>query len=556
MAQQLQSVSIVAPAFSGINNQDSPTAIDTSFAATANNCVIDKFGRIGSRKGSVLLTENYLSDAPPSGYLYTNPVEFIDEFVDNQGVSTIFFAGGEGGGVGSNFRYIFKNPENPESVRPSGYEPSANNWKMASLANKAYFFQRGHEPLIYNGGDDLEVLNGSQHSNGTAPQANEIIAAYGKLWAADIEGNKHTVYWSDTLLGGHWNGGTSGSLDLRTVFPSGFDEVTALAAHNGFLIIFCKDCILIYSGAESPASMVLQDVIEGVGCIARDSVQNTGSDIIFLSKDGVRTLGRVIQEKSAPMRDISKNIRDELILEIGRHSGPIKSVYSPEEAFYVLSLPDENLAYCFDMRSFLPDGSARVTTWSDINAKCFLRRRDGDILFGKLFGVYKYTGYNDASRASGGTAGSPAALERGTYTMKYESNSMDFGKPANIKFLKQLEVSVAGNLGEDSVLRWYYDYDPNTEGNFAVVSPALQPNEGEFSAVQGQAGYSGTEFTAPLGQTGYVGTEYASGVYIQTPHANGTGNGRVLTMGLNATIDGSPYSIQRIDLKVLLGRTL
>ena len=133
---------------------------------------------------------------------------------------------------------------------------------------------------------------------------------------------------------------------------------------------------------------------------------------------------------------------------------------------------------------------------------------------------------------------------------------MDFGKPANIKFLKQLEVSVAGNLGEDPVLRWYYDYDPNTEGNFAVTSPALQPNEGEFSAVEGQAGYSGTEFTAPLGQTGYVGTEYASGVYIQTPHANGTGNGRVLTMGLNATIDGSPYSIQRIDLKVLLGRTL
>ena len=547
MAQQLQAVSIVAPAFSGINNQDSPTAIDTSFAATANNCVIDKFGRIGSRKGSVLLTESYTLDVPASSFLYTNPVEFIDEFVDNLGVSTIFFAGGEASGGATSNRYIYKDIENPDNVRPADYSPTANNWKMASLANKAYFFQRGHEPLIYEGSGDLVAFSNAQHTNGTAPQANEIIAAYGKLWAADVAENKHTVYWSDTLLGGHWNGGTSGSLDLRTVFPSGFDEVTALAAHNGFLIIFCKDCILIYSGAESPATMVLQDVIEGVGCIERDSVQNTGSDIIFLSKDGVRTLGRVIQEKSAPMRDISKNIRDELILEVGRHSGPIKSVYSPEEAFYVLSLPDENLAYCFDMRSFLPDGSARVTTWSDINPKCLLRRRNGDILFGKLFGVYKYTGYNDASRASGGSVIAPAALERKTYIMKYESNSMDFGKPANIKFLKQLEVSVAGNLGEDSILRWYYDYDPNTEGNFSITPPALEPNEGEFNI---------GEFTAAVGQTGYVGTEYASGVYIQTPHANGTGNGRVLTMGLNATIDGSPYSMQRIDLKVLLGRTL
>ena len=546
MAQQLQAVSIVAPAFSGINNQDSPTAIDTSFAATANNCVIDKFGRIGSRKGSVLLTETYSSDFPSASYLYTNPVEFIDEFIDNQGVSTVFFSGGQGSGSGSN-RYIFKDPVTPDNVTPSSYYPSANNWKMASLANKAYFFQRGHEPLIYNGSGDLEVLNGSQHSNGTAPQANEIIAAYGKLWAADIDGNKHTVYWSDTLLGGHWNGGASGSLDLRTVFPSGFDEVTALAAHNGFLIIFCKNCILIYSGAESPASMVLHDVIQGVGCIERDSVQNTGSDIIFLSKGGVRTLGRVIQEKSAPMRDISKNIRDELILEVERHAGPIKSVYSPEEAFYVLSLPEENLAYCFDMRSFLPDGSARVTTWSDINPKCFVRRRNGDILFGQLFGVYKYTGYNDSTRASGGSSVAPAAIELKTYLMKYESNSMDFGKPSNLKFLKQLEVSVAGNLGEDSILRWYYDYDPNTEGNFAITPPALEPNEGEFNI---------GEFTAAVGETGYVGTEYASGVYIQTPHANCTGHGRVLTMGLNATIDGSPYSIQRIDLKVLLGRTL
>ncbi len=101
MAQQLQAVSIVAPAFSGINNQDSPTAIDTSFAATANNCVIDKFGRIGSRKGSVLLTENYLTgqftpQSYPSSYLYTNPVEFIDEFIDNQGVSTIFLQEAQG----------------------------------------------------------------------------------------------------------------------------------------------------------------------------------------------------------------------------------------------------------------------------------------------------------------------------------------------------------------------------------------------------------------------------------------------------------------------------
>ena len=52
MAQQLQTISIEAAGFGGINTQDSPTSIDTSFARKANNCIIDKFGRIGARKGT------------------------------------------------------------------------------------------------------------------------------------------------------------------------------------------------------------------------------------------------------------------------------------------------------------------------------------------------------------------------------------------------------------------------------------------------------------------------------------------------------------------------
>jgi len=59
MPQSLQNISIAAPAFKGLNTQDSPLTSDPSFAAIADNCVIDKFGRIGARKGfSVLTTDN------------------------------------------------------------------------------------------------------------------------------------------------------------------------------------------------------------------------------------------------------------------------------------------------------------------------------------------------------------------------------------------------------------------------------------------------------------------------------------------------------------------
>ena len=40
MAQQLNSINLVAPAFKGINTEDSPLAQDPSFAEIADNAVI------------------------------------------------------------------------------------------------------------------------------------------------------------------------------------------------------------------------------------------------------------------------------------------------------------------------------------------------------------------------------------------------------------------------------------------------------------------------------------------------------------------------------------
>ena len=51
MAQPLQSINQVAPAFKGINTEDSPLAQDPSFADVADNAVIDKRGRIAAREG-------------------------------------------------------------------------------------------------------------------------------------------------------------------------------------------------------------------------------------------------------------------------------------------------------------------------------------------------------------------------------------------------------------------------------------------------------------------------------------------------------------------------
>ena len=594
MAQKIQTVSIKAAGFSGLNTEDSPVTVDSSFAEVAENAIIDKHGRVAARKGSTpISTTNYA--------VYDNkPVKSLFEFINYDGIKTLVSAGNN---------KIVTGTSTLVDQTPVGATITDDNWKIVSLANKCFMFQRNHEPLVMTVGSGgaitVEEINGSQHSNGTPPQANEVIAAYGKLWAADVAGNKRTVYWSDTLIGGHWSGGASGSLDLTNVFPNGYDEIVALSAHNGFLIIFCRNSIIIYEGAETPldTAFKLHDVIEGIGCIERDSVQNIGTDVLFLSNEGVRSLGRTIQEKSSPIGNISKNVRTDLMNAVKNHRGNIKSVYSPQEAFYLLSFPEDNILYCFDLRSLLPDGSAKVTTWVTITPDSFAVLSDDSLYFGLSAtggdsGIYQYAGYFDVDNFQGSAY---------SYCVfRYESTAMDFGISSNLKFLKKFEATIVGNAGEQSGLIWYWDYDTNTTKNVAYLPEETEVNAAEYAV--SEYGDSSTTKTVPfaidnkaingnsttpyLGEfssapsasvvnsmyynltsnklfysngsvwieatgldTDFVASEYTTGVYIQTPSVNASGSGKVLQIGINAIIQGKPYAVQSIDISVLLGRT-
>ncbi len=510
MAQQLQNITVAAPGFAGLNTQDSPINVDPSFAAVADNCVIDKLGRIGARKGWEAVSTNGSSVLGSS-----RGIEMVYEFIDNSGDKVVVSAGNN---------KLFTGTTTLTDATPTGYTPTANNWKAVTLNDHVYLFQRDHEYVLgtdHGGSFVLEEHSAHSHATGTPPEANEVLAAYGRLWAADITGNKHTVYWSDTLNGHHWTGGTTGSLDVTTVWPTGFDEITALAAHNGFLIIFGKKSILVYSGASSPASMTLTDTIEGVGCIARDSVQHTGTDILFLSETGVRSFGRTIQEKSMPMRDISKNVRTDLLNLIPLQTNPIKSLYSSEEAFYLLTLPDSNTVYCFDMRQSLPDGSQRATTWSGMYPLSFAVLEGGEIYIGISSGIVQYKGYMDGAVK---------------YEMRYFSNPMDFGNTSNLKFLKKFNMTIIGGQNTPTTLNWGYDYTANyTKQAFTFGSS----NIGEY----GVSEYNTT-------------AEYTSSILINTPKVNTSGSGEVVTIGIEAEVNGAAFSIQKIDIHALLGRLI
>jgi len=507
MSQVLQTASISAPGFFGLNTQDSPLDLAAGFALVATNCIIDQYGRIGSRKGWARVNSS-------SGALGANNVGVVHELVQSDGTLTILFAGNN-----KLFKLDGSNAVSELTYGGGGTAPTitASNWSVASLNGITYFFQTGHDPLIFDPAVSTSTYRRVTEKTGyvgTVPAGNIVISAFGRLWVADTATDNVTVFFSDLLAGHVWSTGTAGSLNIDRVWPNGSDEVTGLAAHNGFLIIFGRRQILVYANATTPATMSLSDTVGGIGCIARDSIQSTGKDILFLSNSGIRSFARTIVEKSAPLGDLSKNVRSDFMsIVAGETLANIKSVYSESEAFYLLTLPSVKEVYCFDTRVQLQDGSFRITIWNSIEPTALLSRRNGDVLIGKNGYVGKYSTYQDHNVA---------------YRMQYFTNHADLGNQNVTSLLKRLKVVVIGGTNQFVTMKWGFDFSTNY-----LSANALIP-------VQGVSEYGIAEYDI---------AQYSDGVALQTLSVQATGSGKIVQTGYESNINGAPLSIQRIEIQ-------
>lgn len=511
MVAKLLTTSIAAPGFKGLNTQDSSVTLEDGYATVANNCVIDKFGRIGARKG---WTPSHASNAD----LSTALVKSIGELITTDGTSYILAAGNN---------KLFKLVGSTLTALTYGGGGTAptitdSHWQMAPLNGCMYFYQAGHDPLVFDPAVSTSQFRRVSEKTGylgTVQNNNCVISAYGRTWSANNTSVKSTVQFSDLLSGHILSTGTAGTLDVSEVWPNGADEIVGLAAHNGFLIIFGRRQILIFTGAQDPYSLTLSDAITGVGCVARDSIVPTGTDVIFLSDNGVRSLMRTIQEKSAPVRDLSANVRDDLVSEaVLEDPDDIKAVYSDKEGFYLLSFPARQLVYCFDMKIMLQNGANRVTTWDNLVPSAFCYTRNKDLLMGKAGYVAKYDTYKDNTD---------------TYLMRYYTNYFDFGLPSVLKIMKKVGVTVVGGGGYGVVLKFGFDYsDILNSRQFSLSNASIaEYNIAEYALAE----YGGTVFDNKIINIG--------------------GTGKVIQLGFETTVNTKPVSIQKLDVYVKTGKT-
>jgi len=508
MAQQLQTINLVAPAFKGINTEDSPLAQDPSFAEIADNAVIDKRGRIAAREGLSLFT----TDATELG---SDRIHRVHEFYDSEGNEVIF-------SVGNN--KILSGTGTLVDETPLPYTITANNWKMVNFNDYCYFFQRGYEPLVYSNslGAVTKMSAVSGASVTSAQYCHEAIAAFGRLWVVGTTTDNNTIYWSDLLIGHDFSGGSSGSIDVSKAWPDGYDEIRGIAAHNNLLIIFGNHSIIVYQNADSPANMSIIDTVAGIGAVCRNSIQHIGTDVLFMSPSGLRSFGRTIQEKSMPITDLSRNIKTELVDTIAARSEPTNAVFSPENYFYLIAFPSEELVYCFDLRAKLDNGAYRVTRWPSSTFKAFHKKRDGTLLIGTSEGIGEYTGYTDNNES---------------YRFRYYSPGLTFGDSSKTKILKKMRPTVVG--GSNLSISMYWGYDLSDSYSSRSVTLATDQTF-EFNTAD-------AEFSI---------AKFSGGSVTSRRQVNTTGSGTVITVGVEADISGSSLSIQEINVYALLGKTL
>jgi len=464
--------------------------------------VIDKRGRIAARKGHSVLTTDKTA-------LGSGSIRAIKEFERSSGSNVVL-------SVGNN--KIFTGTTTLTDATPGSYTITADNWKIVNFNDKAYLFQASHAPLVYDG-TSVVRLDSVAGAAGVV-QGNEVLSAYGRLWVTGLSTSPSTVYWSDLLIGHDYSGGTSGSIDISKVWPDGYDEIVALAAHNGFLIIFGKHSIVVYQGAEAPATMTLADTVAGVGCVDRDTVQYTGTDVLFLSHTGLKSFGRTIQQKSMPVSSLSGNITKDIINALQTESTFFRSAYSPEEGFYLLTFVGQDNTYCFDVRGTTENGSYRVTRWPSTGFTAYTRLDNGDFYIGTSEGISQYTGYQDNGLG---------------YRFKYYSPSLTFGDSSRVKILKKLKPTLVGANNATVFMKWAYDF----KGTYATA---------EFTV--------GDQITGFFGESEYTTVEFTGGALTNQRSLNATGYGTSVVVGLEAEIDGSQLSLQEINVMALIGKLL
>jgi len=609
MAKALSFQPLTNYGVNGLNTQNNPSTLDSTWLTAADNIVLRESGRISFRKG-------FKQKVVPSGTAIGSMIEHND-----QGTNKIFASHGTSiytiDFTAPNAAFQTANIDVRHTV--SG---SSGDWQFVNFNNRLHCFHSGVVPQRYDGASD-SLERWSAHVNATAindgsdiddsqttitvdstigfpPNGKILIGTeiisytektptvfggcgrgaddtteaahlddaavttatkpagvttfdpscgmgfYGKLWCGGITEAKDVIYYSVLLDGDDWTGSGSGYIDLKTVW--GTDEIVALAPFYGQLIIFGKNNIAVYDNPHAGGTLALNEVIKGIGCVSRDSVQAIADDLVFLSETGLRSFARTAEKDKLPMQEFSLSITDTLIRNIGVSTN-VKSVYVENEGIYIMSFVDKNINYVFDFKHRTPLNTPRITTWSfnldrEPASLAYTELYSGLLVGQKDGSIAGYEGYFDTDLAWD----SGVSYTNASFTSDIDSTWIPLGQTMSAALLKNMILVLEGGSGAILYLKWYKDFGMTPSD---ITSISLRPATTGSTSLWGASSsrYGTTVVSHTHDATLHPSNSLYSPIYgLQEYRTSLTGSAKHLKISMAIASNGYDASIQDLTL--------
>jgi hypothetical protein len=471
-APKLTGTPLGAIGSSGQNSQTTDIDLPAEYGTEVVNAIIDQSGRLSSRLSMLRVTDDNADLTTALG------VKRIYRHNKADGTSILMCAGNG---------HIFSSDGDSLTSQSSGH--STDNWQFASLNGQIFAAQVGKTMRVFDDDGD----NAADVVDPAAPIA--IHSAYGRLWALASDGL--TLEWSDILDGDDFAAGDSGSLDLDKMHTNIRSKGVAIVSFNRMIIVLCQAQIMVFGLANDTnpndvnTPIFLQDSIPNVGCIARDSVVQTGDDIMFLSADGVRSLSRSLAERQgpSPMMESSALNRNALVRNIATETeADIAACWHPGESWYQLFLPVTEEVWVFDLSSKINNAGPKTVIWrmGDRPAYCGTWFNDDLMYYGTTGGLARNNLYDTDD----------------AYTLTVITGWLSLGAPDSLKHFKKLILSLTGGGGQVATVKWYVDFDMNNvRTRTFTLETAADPDEynvGEYNVAEFSTGLGTAEFGIQL----------------------------------------------------------
>lgn len=510
---KLQHIPLATPGFMGLNTEAASSLLGPEWATELQNAVVDDSQRLAARLGWEDKTTTPNADAFINGFEYSQHDGSVEIIIATDN-ATIVRSTDEG----VSFADV-----TGTAVFTSG------KWKFINFADNVVGIQDGKAPIVYAGTSFAPIVDVN------APTGGAGTSFAGRLWIVDTDG--YTLKYSALLDETDWTSADSGSMDFQNVWK-GTDTIQAVHPHNGALMIFGKRNIIVLTDGQGstlgidPTQAYVADIISGVGCISQESVQAVDGDLWFISESGLMSLGRLLQERSNPLNNLSKNVRSALVADLNLSDfdlTDLRSVYSPKDRFYLLSLPrvsgatEVGKAWVFDTRALMQDGAARcLGTWTGLIPTVLFRRQDDTIFSanraneGELF---QYQGQDD---------------DLASYEFIYRSGWTDLGAPGILKILKRFGGVFFADQATTVGFKWAFDFEQIYSTRTRVFAGTASDSSWNFG----------------LWETAV----WAGGTALREGKVVPQGTGKYIKWGIDVTINGQTFSIQQLELFAKLGR--